>query len=81
MKNTNVLRSPPRPPIPSNCTPAQLGEAMAAANLQSIEDPDQRARAFMDVLTRLMIGTVRDPETRHDIMESRMNAAMRGRSR
>lgn len=77
--STDVLR-PKRPPIPSNCTPEQLGAALAAANLAAIEDPDKRALAFMDTITRLMIETAHSAETRGELLAARLEAARRGQT-
>lgn len=72
---TDVLRS--KTPIPSRATPNELGEALARANLTSIEDPEKRARAFMSAITGLMIDKVTDPSVRADLLEARLNAARR----
>lgn len=76
--NPDVL-APKGAPIPSNCSPERLGAELARANLQSIEDPELRAAAFMDVLSRLIISTARNPSQRDEITSARLEAARRGR--
>jgi hypothetical protein len=73
---TDILR-PTRPPIPSSCTPERLAAELAAANLQSIEDPDMRALAFMDTITRLIIETADSTDTRAELLTARLEAARR----
>jgi hypothetical protein len=80
MKTTTDVLRPKRPPIPSSCTPEQLGAALAAANLASIEDPDKRALAFLDALTRLMINTADSPRIRGELLTARLEAARRGQT-
>lgn len=75
---TDVLTTP-GPPIPSTCTPEQLGATLAAANLHQIEDPERRVRAFMDAITGLIISTTTDPQVRNDLFAARLEAARRGR--
>lgn len=77
-KTTDVLR-PQRPPITSDCTPERLGAELARLNLQSIEDPEVRAHAFMDTITRLIIETAHSAETRGELLSARLEAAKRGR--
>lgn len=74
--NKDVLRTS-GPPIPSTCSPERLGAELARINLSAIEDPDMRARAFMDAITRLMIHTTTDRETRDSLVAARLEAARR----
>lgn len=77
--NTDVLR-PTGPPIGSTCSPERLGQTFASLNLANIEDPDRRAKAFMDALTGLMIQTATDRDVRAELVSARLEAARRGRN-
>ncbi len=60
---------------PSSCSPDQLGATMA--QLRTIEDPEQRARAFMQLLSGLMINTCQDAALVRDLIGARLEHASR----
>ena len=49
--------------INSTCTPKELGEAMQALDLESM-DPDNRAVAIRERLVEVMMATTTDPKER-----------------
>jgi hypothetical protein len=72
-----TVSTPQSRAIKSSCPPELLGKALAEANLQSIEDPDQRARVFMETITRLMLDHVQDKRVVSDLITARLERARR----
>lgn len=50
---------------------------MESLNLSQISDPNERARVFMDAISRLMIDTVESPAVRAELITARIERARR----
>lgn len=66
-----MIRNPERDALPSSLSLPEFGHAMAALDLSSIP-PENRHRAVLDHLARVMAGSLRDRALALDIATARL---------
>lgn len=66
-----MIRNPERESLPTTLSLPEFGRAMAALDLSSVP-PENRQRAVLDHLARVMIGSLHDRSLAVDIAASRL---------
>lgn len=61
-----MISNPQKDAIPSDLSLDEFAHAMARLDLSGVA-PENRGKAVMDHLIRVMIGSIHDPQTKYDL--------------